>query len=127
MFRRGVSALATALALAGCSRCDAPARGDAACGEAGIVHSASRSVEHGGRTREVRAEIVSLACSAPAALPSKAPTGAPCTHHSVCSAARCPCAGGASFLARVCLDGHCAGDSDACTLAPAAIGRSACP
>jgi hypothetical protein len=122
-------ALDVELTLAACS---GPARAYracvAVCGERGVVRTGVTRLDSSGKSSEVRAELVGLGCGGKAsAPPSKSPPGSACTHHSVCSAAVCPCPNGRGrFQARACVDARCAEPSKACELAPAAVGTNAC-
>lgn len=99
------------------------------CRERGVVAFGSRPIRTTGRARTVIAEQVSLGCERPEPeLQRGAPAGSPCEHSSVCAATRCPCgAGELAYSARACVDGRCAGASEACELVPRAVDLHACP
>jgi len=97
------------------------------CREPGVIHEASRAVRHGQTDRQVSAELVELGCESAGGAPGqRSPAGAPCTHHSVCSPARCPCGGPGAYLARACVDARCADAALACSIVPATVGLDAC-
>jgi hypothetical protein len=99
------------------------------CRQAGVVHTGSGlSAAPEGQKLNVQAEVVGLGCGDAAPLPSpKARAGSPCTHHSVCTAARCECPGGrGAYSARACVGGRCAQTELACRIAPTAVGHDVC-
>ena len=113
--------------LAGCSAAGRAHRAcTRPCREAGVVYTASKTASDG--SSGVQAEVVGLGCgddARPQAL--KAAAGSPCTHHSVCTPARCECPNRrAAFLARACVAGRCAGAESACLVAPKAVGHELC-
>lgn len=102
-------------------RCSRP------CREPGVIHEATTAVRHRDRERQVSAELVELGCEGAGGAPGqRSPAGAPCTHHSVCTPARCPCNGPGAYLARACVDGRCADPELACSIVPATVGLDAC-
>ena len=114
------------------SACSPEGRAHAACTrscrEAGIVHTASQpgSADAGGES--IQAEVIGLGCTDDEQpRTKKSAAGAPCTHHSVCTPARCQCPErGGAYLARACVAGRCADAASACTLAPRAVGHDVC-
>ncbi len=105
-------------AFSGCSR---------PCREPGVIHEATRAVRHGEIERQVAGELVELGCEGAGGVPGqRSPAGAPCTHHSVCTPARCPCDGPGAYLARACVDGRCADAALACSIVPETVGLDAC-
>jgi len=101
----------------------------APCREAGVVRSATRGMAVDGGTLEVKAELTTLGCGPDRrVLDRRSPAGAPCQHFSVCTPGLCPCPGSnIAYLARACVDGRCAADALACSLAPRTVGHDACP
>jgi hypothetical protein len=116
----------------GLSDCSRPARAHRACTEpcrqAGVVRTASNPAADPGNASAVQAEVVGLGCTHDAAAPPrKAAAGAPCTHYSVCTAARCECpTRRGAYLARACVAGRCADARAACSVAPRAVAYEPC-
>lgn len=98
------------------------------CREPGVVRSRSARLVHAGRERSVQAELVTLGCGPERRAPVKrSPAGAPCTHHTVCSAVICSCPRrGVEYSARACVDGRCADAAAACSVAPRAVAHDPC-
>jgi hypothetical protein len=84
------------------------------CASAGITQVFNRDVEG----RPVRLELVRGGCTeCPKQTRPGAPSGAPCTSHSVCAEHCCGCTGRIlHYLARACVSGRCAGRGEACAL-----------
>lgn len=98
------------------------------CREQGVLRTRSLRLTHGGRERAVQAELVHAGCGRERPKPvKKSDPGAPCTHHSVCSASTCSCKNReVGYLARACVDGHCAEPTLACAVAPKAVSYDPC-
>lgn len=123
------TALEHRLGFAGCEgehlayqRCTEP------CREEGVVRTAARPLLVAGQEQTVQAELVNAGCRrGKPPLRRAAPSGAPCTHHTVCTQAECACATqGAAYLARACVAGRCADPSVACAVAPRVVRYDAC-
>jgi hypothetical protein len=100
----------------------------APCREGGVVRTGARSVTHAGKNALVQAELVGTGCgSFEPPKTQRSPAGAPCSHYSVCTAARCRCEGSANgHFSRACVEGRCAEAELACTLAPRVVRYDAC-
>lgn len=103
-------------------RCSEP------CREEGVVRTAARPLLVASQEQTVQAELVNAGCTGEKQpLRRGAPTGAPCTHHTVCTQAECPCATqGAAYRARACVGGRCADPSVACSVAPRVVRHDVC-
>lgn len=98
------------------------------CRDRGVQRTRSLGITSEGKEQQVSVELIQAGCG-PAPIPPirRSGAGAPCTHHTVCSTTLCRCAGReVTFLARACVDGHCAGESAACKLAPQVVGYRPC-
>jgi hypothetical protein len=100
----------------------------APCREAGVVRTGERAVQHQSRTVLADVELIGTGCGPNEPSPARrSPAGAPCEHHSVCSATRCACPERAyGYLSRVCANGRCLDASAACSIALEVVGRAAC-
>ncbi|HET9952943.1 MAG TPA: hypothetical protein VFQ61_00495, partial [Polyangiaceae bacterium] len=127
--RSAASKLESAPARSSCAReFDRLARCRSVCDEAAVVYTKTGRVTVNGVDRDLSGEAVGLGCgSREPQNARRAPAGARCEHHSVCSRERCTCPGRRlGFLARACVDGQCADRKQACEWVPKLLPQYGC-